>query len=123
MGAEFGDKKSGGGYFCLFSDPRINIGSLLEPIVAVQIDTYGGNVFDPEEVEGDNNHVGIDVHSFLSKNYTVWPQNANRSVDGKVQVSYNATITFWSAFLHLKSQVDPLTCLVLSIWEKVCRNG
>lgn len=49
-----------------------------------------------------------DVHSILSKNYTVWPQNANRSVDGKVQVSYNATTTFLSAFLHLKSQVDPL---------------
>ncbi|CAO2181879.1 unnamed protein product [Urochloa humidicola] len=96
---------SGGAFLGLFADPRSPSSGTsprtVAPIrtVAVEFDTYRNTLWDPREVAGD--HMGIDVNSIISSNYTTSLGNADLNGTMSATVVYNAGSKLMVATLQL----------------------
>ncbi|KAK7277087.1 hypothetical protein RIF29_18237 [Crotalaria pallida] len=74
-------KDSYGGYLGLF-DPRTALDPSKNQVVAVEIDTYTGNSWDPSY-----RHIGIDVNTINSSSITPWERQDK--VQGDIRINYN----------------------------------
>jgi hypothetical protein len=97
------------------------------PIVAVEFDTFcnaNDNYLD-QDCNGNyrKRHVGIDVNSMISKNYTELPPNITNGSTTNAWVTYNSTTHNLSVFLTFADSQRIITFHILLIWHPFCRSG
>uniref|UniRef100_A0A2N9FWW0 non-specific serine/threonine protein kinase n=1 Tax=Fagus sylvatica TaxID=28930 RepID=A0A2N9FWW0_FAGSY len=102
------DNSTGGALGLLSDESAVNLTQI--PIVAVEFDTFCNddqNYLD-QDCKGDyrKRHVGIDVNSTISKNYTGLPLDITKGSTTNALVTYNSTTHNLSVFLTFPDKPD-----------------